>query len=214
MPGNYFLLSAFENIKEQTSFEVEAVRKIRMQQEKNLIYVENIGNVNYKDEVTIILESDDEKYLINKRINLEPGEKLSIDLSKEVPQGTYDIVLPEEAVEDTVKSEDTGDDSDQTEDSTDVAGPVNVIQDVQIDDNRNVIKKTAEGMSSITGAVVGAAGYVASKTTLAAIILVLIILGTVTHYSWGFIKNKVKGKKKESTEDLFEDFKFDDNEKN
>ena len=83
---------------------------------------------------------------------------------------------------------------------------------MQIDDNRNVVKKAADGMSGITGAVVGAAGYVASRPTLAAIILILIILGTVTRYSWSFIKNKVKGKEDE-TEHIFEDFKFDDNEK-
>ena len=69
-------------------------------------------------------------------------------------------------------------------------------------------------MSSITGAVVGPAGYVASKPLLASVILVLIILGTITHYSWGFIKNRVAGKKEDSTENIFEDFKYEQNEDN
>ena len=86
----------------------------------------------------------------------------------------------------------------------------NVTEDVPIDDNRNVIKKTADGMSAITGAVVGAAGYVASNPMLASVILILIILGTVTRYSWGFIKSKVKGKKEDDTGHLFEDFKFEE----
>ena len=202
-PGNYFLLSTFENIKQQSSFEMGIVREITMEQEGNFVHVENIGNVNYEDEVTIILESDDKNYPINEKINLEPGEKITIDLSKEVPQGTYDIILPEEIVDDTVQGEDTNGSSGQTEDSTDVAGPVNIIQDVQIDDNRNVIKK-------ITGEVVGAAGYVASKPLLASTFLILIILGTVTRYSWGFIKNRIKGKKEDSTEDLFGDFKYEE----
>ena len=68
-------------------------------------------------------------------------------------------------------------------------------------------------MSSITGAVVGAAGYVASKPLLASVVLVLIILGTIMHYSWGFIKNTVKstvkGKKEDDTSNLFEDFKYE-----
>ena len=97
--------------------------------------------------------------------------------------------------------------------SAEVTGPVNVIQDVAIDDNRNVVKKTADGMALISGAVVGAAGYVASRPTLAAIFLILIILGTVMRYSWGFVKNKIKGQKDE-TEHIFEDFKFDENEDN
>ena len=37
-----------------------------MKQEGSFVYVENVGNIGYKDEVTIILESGDEKYLITK----------------------------------------------------------------------------------------------------------------------------------------------------
>lgn len=207
-PGNYFLLSTFENIKEQSSFSIEVVRRIIMKQEDNFVHVENVGNVEYKDEVTIILESDDKTYLINKKINLEVGEKITIDLSEEVPQGVYDIILPEETVEEPV-AEDTNE-----SESQEVIGLKNVIEDVPIDDNRNVVKKTADGMSSITGAVVGAAGYVASKPLLASVILVLIILGTITRYSWGFIKNRVRGKKEDSTEHIFEDFKYEQNEDN
>lgn len=206
MPGRYFLTSAFENIKEQSSFEVEAVRKIITKQEGNFVHVENVGNVEYKDEITITLESDDKNYLINKKIDLGPEEKITIDLSKYVPQGTYDIILPEETVE-----EDTAvDDNNESENTREIVEHANVIEDVEIDDNRNVIKKTADGMSSITGAVAGVAGYVASKPLLVAIILVLITFGTLTYYSWSFIKNRVR-RKKDETNHLFEDFKYEDN---
>jgi hypothetical protein len=197
IPGSYFLLSTFEDIKEQSSFKIETVRKIIMNQEGNFVYVENAGNVDYNDEITVILESDDNKYLINKKINLRAAEKITIDLSKEVPQGVYDIILPEELA--AVESETTQD------------AEQNIIEGVAIDDNRNVIRKTADGMSSITGAVAGMAGYVASRPALAASILVLIILGTVTRYSWSFIKNKAKGKKEGDTSHMFEDFKFEEN---
>lgn len=210
MPGNYILLSSFGNIKEQSSFEIKSVRKIIMNQEGYFVYVENAGNVNYKDELTIVLESNGKKYLVNKKIDLELGEKITIDLSKEVPQGTYDITLPE-----NLAGETTGevDGSNSSEGTADISGPVNVIKDVSVDDNRNIIKKTADGMSSVTGAVVGAAGYVASRPILASGILILIIIGTVAHYSWGFIKTKVKGKKEDDTGHLFEDFKFDEENK-
>jgi len=186
IPGSYFLLSTFQEIKEQSSFSIEVVRRITMKQEGNFVYVENVGNVEYEDEVTIILESDDETYLISRKIDLGAGEEVTIDLSKEVPRGTYDVTLPEEVV----------------------------VEDVVIDDNRNIVKKSAEGMSSIVGAVVGVAGYLASKPLLASVILVLIILGTVTRYSWGFIKNRVKGKEEEDTDHIFDDFKYEQNEDN
>jgi len=211
IPGNYFLLSVFEDIKQQDSFVIGILRKIIMKQEDNFVHIENVGNVEYEDETTIILEGDEETYLINKKIDLEPGEKITIDLSREVPQGTYDIILPEDAVEDSVQSEGTYEGV-LSEDSTEITGLVNVIQDVQIDDNRNVVKKAAGGISSIAGAVVAAAGYVASKPLLASVVLILIILGTITRYSWGFIKNKVRGKK-DDTEHIFEDFKFDEDSK-
>ncbi len=201
-PGEYFLLSAFENIKEQSSFTVEAVEKVIMSQENGIVTVKNVGNVLYEDEVTIVAESEDKKYLINKKIKLEPGETIAIDLSKEMPTGTYDITLPKENVEaeqETLVSNESVATDNVTE---------NVFQDVPIEDNRNVLKKTADGMSAVTGAVVGAAGYIASRPLLASIILVLIILATVLHYSWGFIKGKVKGENPGKTDHLFEDFRY------
>ena len=204
VPGDYFLLSEFEDIKKRDNFIIDVFRKIIMEQEGNLVRIENVGNVDYEDEVSITLKSDGRDYLITKNIDLGLGEKTIIDVSKDVPQGIYDIVLPEEAVEvdETVDegSENVGD-----------MAQKNVIKDVSIEDNRDVMKKTTGRISSITGAVAGMADYVASRPTLAAFILIFIILGTVMRYSWSFIKNKIKGKKDE-TEHIFEDFKFDEDE--
>lgn len=206
-PGEYFLLSTFGNIREQSSFTVEAVEKVIMSQENGIVTVKNAGNVQYNDEVTIVAESEDNKYLINKKIKLEPGETIVIDLSKEVPQGTYDITLPEEKAE-AAEQEAAVNESEATEEVAE-----NVFQDVPIEDNRNVLKKTADGMSAVTGAVVGAAGYIASRPLLASIILILIILATVLHYSWGTLRNKIKGKKDDPNH-IFEDFKYKKNEDN
>lgn len=204
VPGDYFLSSEFEDIKKQDDFIIDSYRKIIMEQKGNLVHIENAGNVDYEDEVSITLKSDGKDYLITKNIDLSPGEKTIIDVSKYVPKGIYDIVLPEEAVEadETVdgESEEVGD-----------MAQKNVIKDVSIDDNRDAVKKTAHGLSSITGAVAGVADYVASRPALAAFILVFIILGTVMRYSWGLIRNRIKGKKDE-TEHIFEDFRFDDDE--
>jgi hypothetical protein len=204
VPGSYLLLSEFENIEKQDSFVIGVFRKITMKLQDNFVYIENVGNVEYDDEVTLTLQGDEKNYLINKEINLVPGEKIIIDLSKEVPQGIYDVILPEEAVE---EDDTNGEENENIEDMP----KKNVIENVSIEDNRDVIKKTSHGMSSITGVVVGAADYVASRPTLAAFILIFIILGTVMRYSWGFIKNRAMGKKEE-TEHIFDDFKFDENE--
>ena len=80
-----------------------------------------------------------------------------------MPQGIYDVILPEEAVE---EDDTNGEENENIEDMP----KKNVIENVSIEDNRDVIKKTSHGMSSITGVVVGAADYVASRPTLAAFI--------------------------------------------
>lgn len=201
VPGDYSLVSEFDDIKKQDSFIIEVFRKIIMEQAGNLVHIENVGNVDYEDEVSIALESDGKDYSVNKDIDLSPGEKTIIDLSKGVPEGIYDIVLPEEAVE-----------ADWAiDDGSEYISEKNVIEGVSIEDNRDVIKKTTGGISSITGAVAGMADFVASRPALAAFILIFIILGTVMRYSWSFIKNSIKGKKDE-TGHIFEDFKFDENE--
>ena len=179
-----------------------------MSQENGIVTVKNSGNVQYNDEVTIVAESEDDKYLINKKIKLEPGETIVIDLSKEVPQGTYDIILPEETAE---AAEQEAAVSNESKSAEEVAE--NVFQDVPIEDNRNVLKKTADGMSGITGAVVGAAGYVASRPLLASLILVLIILATVLHYSWGTLKNRIKVKKGDASH-IFNDFNYKEQNEN
>ena len=65
-------------------------------------------------------------------------------------------------------------------------------------------------MSTITGAVVGATGYVASRPLLATFILIFIILAVVLHYSWGSITKTIKGKSADNTEHLFDDFHYSD----
>jgi len=205
-PGVYFLLSSYEAVNEQSTFTVVMVKKIAMKQENNIVHVENTGNVNYDDETTIILESNDKKYLINKKLNLKPGESIEIDLSEEVPEGTYDVILPKEAVE---QEEPVEESSISNETSQESFEPANVIKDVLIEDNRNAIKKTADVLKAVTGAVVGTAGYIVSKPKLASVILITIILGVITYYSRDFIIQRIKGKKPgEETSKLFKDFNF------
>jgi hypothetical protein len=180
-PGNYFLLSTSGDIREQSSFIVETMRKISMRNEGNDVVVENTGNVNYEDDVTLILDSGSKDVLVNKKIKLQPGEIMVIDLSREAAAGTYDI-------------------SDQ--------GGEFRADNVVIEDNRPLSKRSGEGLSAITGTLISTAGFISSRPFLASTILVIIILGTVIHYSKGFFSRRLKGKRKD-TEELFKDFKYD-----
>ena len=193
LPGTYTIVSKMDDLSEETKFEVEALKEITMKYDDQAVIIENTGNVYYDDETTIVLESGDKKYLINKKIELEPGETLSIELSKEVPSGTYDVVLPQaQAIEENETAK------------------TNVIEDVEISDERSVYKKAASGLGTVTGAVVGAGGYIASRPLLASVILVVIIILIAFYYSKGFILEKIRRKKPEDTNELFKDYKFED----
>jgi len=201
LPGTYTIISKMDNLKEETNFEIEAVKEISMSYNDQKVIIENVGNVDYEDETTIIVENDDKKYLINKKLKLEPGETVSIDLSKEVPSGTYDVVLPQVEA------------SEEEENITEQKESTNVIEEVEITDNRPAYKKVGSGLGSITGAVAGAGGYVASRPIAASAILIILIVLIVLYYSKGFIIDKVKRKKPEDTTKLFEDFKYQEKEK-
>ena len=72
---------------------------------------------------------------------------MTIDLSKEVPEGNYKVELPEE-----------------------------IIEDVPIEDNRGFLKKTGQGISKITGSIVGTSDKALMTPFMASIILIAIVL--------------------------------------
>ena len=191
LPGTYSIISVMEDLKQETKFEVEVLEQISMSYSDEVVIVENTGNVDYDDETTIILERDDKKYLINRRISLKPGETISIDLSKEVPSGSYDIILPQT----------------ETENET---SATNIIEDVAISDNRPAYKKISSIAGAVTSFVVKTGGYIASRPLLASIILTVIILLIVLYYSKGAIINKIRGKKPKDTDEIFKDFKYEE----
>jgi len=195
----YKIISKIEDINEETGFEVETVKQLSMHYENEAVIVENIGNVDYDDETTIMLESDNKKYLINKKIELKPGETLSIELSKEVPYGFYDIILPQ--TQEIMQQS-------QEENATEPQEEANVIKAVEISDKRPVYKKIGSGLGIVTGSVVRAGGYIASRPLLASVILIVIVLLIVGYYGRGFLMDRIKGRKSRDTSQLFKDFKY------
>jgi hypothetical protein len=188
-PGSYYLLSSAENARAQSNFIIEEFNKIGVEQSGSSLDVENIGNVAYDNKMNIVLKEGDKEYKITKKVILNPRETIDIDLSKEVPSGTYDITIPGQEF--------------LMENST-----IPTIEDVHIEDNRSVWKKTYSGMSFVTGAAIETAGYVAEKPLLTTLILSLIIIGTVAYYSKNYIIKKIKKENPDDTSNLFDDYKY------
>ncbi len=200
-PGTYKIASSSLGLIDEKKIIVEAMKNIDMNYDKQKVTVKNIGNIRYEEEITIILENNHERYLINKRIRLSPGESQVIDLSKEVPKGNYDIILPKDVVNNSVTEN---------------------LKNQNIDDNRSLLKKAGTGLGFITGAAVSTIEYATKKPYYSALILSIIIIGIMLFYSKDFILQNIKRIKIDNKqkihiedkdyadiEDIFKDFDYE-----
>ncbi|MEK6983390.1 MAG: hypothetical protein AABX33_02360 [Nanoarchaeota archaeon] len=191
-PGSYLLSSSYENLISKASLNITSIREVKIKYENETVFIENIGNVPFKDELTFFLESDLKKYPVTKSILVEPSKILSLDLSKEVPFGIYDVLATIKEGITPIKEK-----LNQTVSSL-FAGKESILaNDVTIHDNRPMHKKIASALSSISGALIGSDGILAKSPLLAPMILVSIGVLVIFRYGRKPIMRLIKGKKNE-----------------
>lgn len=194
-PGLYVLSTSYKNLHAQNSVNITSVREVKIRYENETVFIENIGNIPFDDDLTFIIQNELKKYPITKNINVDPGKIFNIDLSKEVPMGVYNVMLPikegiqsiREKINETLASlllpekEDT------------------LAADVTIHDNRPVYKKIAGRLSSVSGTLVGANGLLAENPLIAPAALVVILLFLIFRYGrkpiMGIIRRRKDNKK-------------------
>ncbi len=198
-PGLYTLVSNYKNLLTQSTINITTIREVKVKYENETVFIENIGNIIFEDELTFILESELKKYPILKKINVEPGKILNIDLSKEVPLGVYDIKIPfKEGLSSKEKINETIEKLKSIQQKLIDSKPdyKNILASkVTIHDNRPVYKRVASGFASISGALVGADGMLAKNPLIAPIILVVILLLIIFRYGRKPIIRLIRGKK-------------------
>jgi len=163
-PGVYILAARYERISTRKTTRVTIVKDIAMTHQGESVLIENTGNVDFNDDTTIILKGDS-TYLVNKKINLNPGETIEVDLSEEVPLGNYDILLEtEENVSIGLTSESL------------LAG------NVLIHDNRPLLKKVSSQLGQVTGFIIGSDGIVSRSSWYGPLLLGAILITIVFYY--------------------------------
>lgn len=91
LPGTWKIKVGSGDLNKEEEFYVEEIIDKEIHFEGDVLVVRNIGNVDYNDEIEINLNSDGRDYSIVKKTSLKPNQTILIDLTKEIPAGSYEI---------------------------------------------------------------------------------------------------------------------------
>jgi len=151
-PGSYFLVASYEELSAEDIIVVEEVKLLDVVLNGEVVNIKNIGNVRYNDVAELNLFGDERNYFLSKKINLDVGESMQIDLSKEVPTDNYDVDFVVEDKE------------------------IKVGEKVPIEDKRSVFGKITGAVVAVGD------GLLARNPIVASIVLILAIVGIVVYF--------------------------------
>ncbi len=206
-PGAYLLVTSYKNLLNNMLINLTTVREVKVRYENETVLVENVGNVIFEDELTFVLESGEQKYPVARKVKVDPGKIISLDLSREVPLGIYNILL---SVKDgispvtdrfNVSIKDIAESAQQSFSNLLQGNEIELAGDVTIHDNRPLHKKLASGFSSLSAFLVGADGLLARNPVIAPLIVVTILLLIIFRYGKGPITRMMRKKEDEDRKD-------------
>ena len=205
-PGIYELVASYRNLAAQTSLNVTKIREIRIKYYNESVSVENIGNVVFEDELTFVLEGVSKKYPLTRKVKIEPGKTLILDLSKEVPYGVYDILVPIKEGIDVITDNINKTFGSLIEEGLNISGfstgEKDILADgVVIHDNRPVYKKFAGRLASVSTFLVGADGILTKNPIIAPMLILVILVLIFIRYGGKPLLRLMRRRKKDEKED-------------
>jgi hypothetical protein len=90
LPGTWLVKSSTDDFKIESAFNVGEVKKVQTYVEDGVLYVKNIGNVDFDDNIEITAIGEDGKQF-TKKIKINPKESKIIELSDELTKGQYKL---------------------------------------------------------------------------------------------------------------------------
>ncbi|MBI3051223.1 hypothetical protein HYY74_02090 [Candidatus Woesearchaeota archaeon] len=174
-PGVYTLRAASQGLKNEKKIIITTVEEATASFDgQRIITVKNTGNVPYERQFETRLTSEAGEIPIGKNLNLQPGQETKVDLFQEAPAGTYKVSFTS-------------------------AGQRMEYPGITTRDERNLGKKTMDGLGGITGAVFGTGstkGIIFRKpilalfTVLAIVVLVVIVFQSEQNRRKELLKKK------------------------
>ncbi|MFH1971938.1 MAG: hypothetical protein ABIJ18_00500 [archaeon] len=93
-PGSWKIVSYNGDVRDEDEINVNTIQDLVMWVENEVLYIKNIGNVRYKDDLNLAISGAGYDYNIKKTKSIAPNETIMIDLANELPSGSYSIELP------------------------------------------------------------------------------------------------------------------------
>jgi len=163
-PGSYTLHSKALGLEAESKILVTELSKLVASFDNRTVTISNLGNIAYNGPAEVTLtEGKSYPITISRKLSLEPGASVSIDLYSEAPAGNY-------AVAAKVAGEGTS------------LGMVNTV------DKRSAAKLTADLVSDLTSHAIGSGKYegqgvLMKRPVLAALIILAVVAGTTVFYA-------------------------------
>ncbi len=165
-PGTYSIVSISGSLKAVSSITVRSLKQIGIEFDKHYLSFKNTGNVVYRKEFNVIVKNGKE-YAVPVKLELAPEEIYELDMFKQVPAGTYDIVVPKE-------------------------DKYLVYEDVSLEDQRPLSKKTSMGLAAITGGLFGNSGEKGKKAGISPLIVVIVLIAIASAAGFFIYKKRAK----------------------
>ncbi len=183
LPGKYEYDARYEELEKLTELEIAKVEETSYYVRGDVLYFTNEGNVLYEDTVTVylisVVDGDKRTYVVEEDVSLQPGGKTQIDLSEEVPSGEYEVVVDDGLG--TIDISKIDEESLATVIESEI--PEEEIETVEVSsDNRPLMKKFNQGISSVTGAAVIETEEKGIFSTLLYILVIVLVVGVLGTY--------------------------------
>jgi len=91
VPGLYSYKATYKNLVKEGNVQIERVLRITVDLVNQTLYVNNVGNVDYKE--SIVMNFNNKEYEITEKLYLKPNKTREIDLADVVPSGGYNLVV-------------------------------------------------------------------------------------------------------------------------
>ena len=178
-PGFYKVLVTSDKLSFTDEIKVLEQEDLTTTITKNMVEFSNKGNVPITGMVGIELDGD-EKHVIKRKISVGPQETANVDLSRLVPAGTYSVMVADI-------------DGEKQEVMAQAKG-------VDLEDNRNILKKAGDGLGKITGKSVKLVGD--TRMPFGMVLLLLIVVAAVILNGVHFFRKRKKPAEKKEPEYL------------